>query len=269
MVQEDDFERFTIPVGSLSLLSGEELDPTAFLAFKTYGSLNAKRSNAILWVTCYNQRHTEMAPMIGRGKRFDPDTTGHFLITVNMPGNGMSWSPTSPGARWPKGGLTYHDCAAMVQLLVQSFGVEQLALIYGFSMGAMFALEYCVQFPRGAAAAVVVCGSARTNPANEYFLRTLHDTLRADPEAEVDGDGEIRGFGGNPRPAGMLEFASVYADWVVDGPRPGGPSPDASRPTYAISKPGARCYSEGLYKTQFGVVRHDLRVHSDAGCVCG
>ena len=94
--------------------------------------------------------------MIGNGQRFDPTATGHFLITVNMPGNGISWSPTTPDTHWPKGGLSYHDSAAMVQLLVSSLGVERLALIYGFSMGAMFALEYCTQFPRGAAAAVVV-----------------------------------------------------------------------------------------------------------------
>lgn len=256
-----DVETFTIPAG-FSLLSGEQLDPGAFLAFQTHGTLNQSGSNAILWVTCYNQRHVEMAPMIGNGQRFDPTATGHFLITVNMPGNGISWSPTTPDTHWPKGGLSYHDSAAMVQLLVSSLGVERLALIYGFSMGAMFALEYCTQFPRGAAAAVVVCGSAKTNPANEFFLRTLHDTLRIDPTAEVDDDGEIRGFGGNPRPAGMEDFASVYADWVLDGPREGGPSPNSSRPSYAAAKPGARCYPEGLYKAQFGVVRVGLH------CMC-
>ena len=79
-----------------------------------------------------------MLAMIGPGLRFDPDATGHFLITVNQLGNGISWSPTSPGAVWPKGGLCYHDSAKAVKSLVESFGVQQLALVYGFSMGRHF-----------------------------------------------------------------------------------------------------------------------------------
>ena len=65
-----NYETFVIPAG-FQLLSGLELDPQAFLAYKTYGTLNASRSNAILWVTCYNQRHFDMEPMVGAGKRFD------------------------------------------------------------------------------------------------------------------------------------------------------------------------------------------------------
>ena len=57
------------------------------------------------WVTCCNQRLSEMEAMIGPGLRFDQDATGHFLITVNQIGNGISWSPTSPNGVWPKGGL--------------------------------------------------------------------------------------------------------------------------------------------------------------------
>ena len=212
MATDDDaFETYPIP--SFTLHSGQALDASAFLAYRTDGRLSADASNAILWVTCYNQRTAEMRPMIGPGRRFDPEATGHCLITVNMPGNGVSWSASSAGSAWPKGGLHYHDCARAVHLLVGSLGVRRLALIYGFSMGAMFALEYCVQFPSAVASAVVVCGSARCNAANDFFLRTLHDSLRTDPEAEVDDDGEIRGFGGNARPDGLLEFASIYADW--------------------------------------------------------
>ena len=287
MAADDDaFETYPIP--SFTLHGGQALDASAFLAYRTDGEMNADASNAILWVTCYNQRTAEMRPMIGPGRRFDPEATGHCLITVNMPGNGVSWSASSAGSAWPKGGLHYHDCARAVHLLVGSLGVRRLALIYGFSMGAMFALEYCVQFPSAVASAVVVCGSARCNAANDFFLRTLHDSLRTDPEAEVDDDGEIRGFGGNARPDGLLEFASIYADWcpsplpahapdwpccfspfavlcrVFDGPRPGGPSPDSTRPAYAHSK-SRRCYSEGLYQEPFGVVRPPLHLHVSEG----
>jgi len=246
-------QRWTIPAPFV-LSSGEDLDPNAFLAYECYGSLNDAKSNAILWVTCYGQRTSEMSALIGSGKRFDPSR--YFIITVNMLGNGLSFSPTTPGAKWPRRGLTYTDNARAQQLLISSLGIQKLALIYGFSMGAMLALEYCVQHPEAVSSAVVVCGSARTGAANRFFLQGLHEALRADPEAELDTQDPqlISGFGGNPRPAALKRFAAIYADWIFDAPLPaGGGSPNASRPAFAQSPHAGQVYGEGLYKQVFGV----------------
>ena len=67
-----DHDTFPLPA-HFKLLSGQQLGPGAFLAYKTFGTLRASAdrslSNAILWVTCYNQRHSEMAPMIAPSRR--------------------------------------------------------------------------------------------------------------------------------------------------------------------------------------------------------
>eukprot|EP01047_Picozoa_sp_COSAG01_P009090 COSAG01_NODE_369_length_18046_cov_130.301443_5_plen_236_part_00 len=163
----------------LRLLGGGELPPDAFLAYETYGTLNGDASNAILWVTCYGERHTDpsMAALLEPGPMQRFDTSRYFVVTVNMLGNGLSYSPTTPGsgAAWPHrgGGVRYHDNARAQRQLLRSLGVERLALIYGFSMGAMLALEYAVQFPAAVSAVVAVCGSAQTGPANRYFLDSL------------------------------------------------------------------------------------------------
>merc|ERR1740121_3607815 len=126
-----------------------------------------------------------MASLLAEGPAQRFDTSRYFVVTVNMLGNGLSYSPTTPGAKWPLCGLTYHDNAQAQRLLLASLGVERLALIYGFSMGAMLALEWAVQFPKQVSSVVAVCGSAKTCAANAYFLDTLEEALRADPHAEL------------------------------------------------------------------------------------
>lgn len=243
---------FQIPPG-FRLQCGEELDSNAFLAYQTYGTLNETRSNAILFTTCYGERSTDssVTNLVGPEKRFD--SSRYFVITVNMLGNGLSFSPTTPGSKWPIGGVTYNDNARAQRLLLASLGVDRLALIYGFSMGAMLALEWAVQFPKQVSSVVAVCGSAKTVPANVYFLETLQESLRSDPQAELVGT-SISGFGGVPQPAALDKYAAIYADWLFDAPKAsGGGSPDASRPEYARSRPGGRTFAEMLYKERFGV----------------
>ena len=248
--------RFDVPreeVGRLQ--SGEELGEGAFLAYETHGALDEARGNAVLWVSCYSQRTADMAAFVGPGRRFDPEASGLFLVLVDMPGNGSSFSPCNPpgAAAWPRLGLTYNDNARLVRLLLRSLGVEELALIYGFSMGAMFAFEYCVAFPGAVRCAVATCGSAVCNPANKWFLQRLADALRADPAATVDPDTDrILGFAGGERsPPAMDEFAGIYADWILDAPRPeaeGAACPNAARPPFARSLHGAgRAFPEAAH----------------------
>lgn len=262
IVEQAECNVFRIPAG-FQLQCGEELDGRAFLAYQTYGRLNETQSNAILFTTCYGERSIDssVTKLIGPGKRFD--SSRYFLITVNMLGNGLSFSPTTPGSKWPHGGISYHDNVRAQRLLLDCLGVERLALIYGFSMGAMLALEWAVQFPKQVSSVVAVCGSAKTVPANVYFLEALQDALRSDPLAELADSKVITGFGGVAQPACMDSYAAIYADWIFDAPMAsGGGSADASRPEYARSRPGGRAYAEKLYAERFGVdtLEYFLRV---------
>ena len=42
------------------------------LAYQTYGTLNFKRSNVILFMTPYGAHHTDIEWMIGEGRALDP-----------------------------------------------------------------------------------------------------------------------------------------------------------------------------------------------------
>src|SRR5438445_10571058 len=71
-----DYEIFAL--GNVVLQSGLTLR-NAQLAYKTYGTLNSRKDNAIVYPTFYGGQHAQNAPMIGPGMALDPaDTSSSF-----------------------------------------------------------------------------------------------------------------------------------------------------------------------------------------------
>ena len=62
------------------------------------------------------------------------------------------------------------------------FGIEHVACVYGWSMGALQAYHWAALFPDAVDRIVVNCGVARTAVHNQVFLRSLMATLEAAPE---------------------------------------------------------------------------------------
>ncbi len=122
-------------LGDFTLQHGATLRG-ATLAYTTYGTLDADRSNAIVYPTWYSGRHTDNEWLIGPGMALDPGR--YFIIVPNMLGNGLSSSPSNtPGAyagpRFPN--VTFYDQVRAQHDLVTSLGIEKLALVTGWSMG--------------------------------------------------------------------------------------------------------------------------------------
>src|SRR5690242_18932246 len=109
----------------------------AFLAYKTYGTLNAYRSNAIVYPTWYSGRHADNEWLIGDGMALDPGE--YFIIVANMLGNGLSSSPSNTPAPYdwawfPR--ITFWDLVQQQhRLVIERFGIETLPLVTGWSMG--------------------------------------------------------------------------------------------------------------------------------------
>jgi homoserine acetyltransferase len=80
-----DYEIFQL--GNVVLQHGATLRD-AHLAYKTYGKLNADKSNVIVYPTWYSGQHTDNEWLIGKGMALDPDH--YFIIVPNMLGNGLS-----------------------------------------------------------------------------------------------------------------------------------------------------------------------------------
>lgn len=184
--------------------------PTARLAYKSYGRLAADKGNVILYPTSYGAQHFDTEWLIGRGRVLDP--TDWFIVIPNMFTNGLSSSPSNLAppfgrARYPL--FTHWDnVQAQSRLLAEVFGIETLALAYGWSMGAQQALHWGAIFPDRVQRICAVCGSAKTSIHNQVFLQGVRAALTGDPSWRGDH------FEAHPT-RGLRAMGRVYAGWAM------------------------------------------------------
>jgi len=200
-----DYEIYEL--GDVTLQHGATLRGCK-LAYKTYGELNADRSNAIVYPTWYSGRHWDNEWLIGEGMALDP--AKYFVIVPNMLGNGLSTSPSNcpppyDKARFPR--VTFWDQVQQQHKLVtERFGIETLPLVTGWSMGAGQTYQWCVSFPDMVQRACPFCGSSKTSEHNIVFLEGVKSALTAD--AAFNG-----GWYDAPPTRGIRAAARVYAGW--------------------------------------------------------
>ena len=195
-------------LGDFELLSGKVL-PDAMLAYSTYGDLSPDKDNVVLLPTFYTGSHIRNEGFFGTGRAIDP--ARHFVITVNMFGNGFSSSPSNApppadGVRFPDITL-YDNVKCQHRLLTEQFGIERIRLVAGWSMAGCQAFHWAAQFPEMVDAILPFCASARTSSHNFVFLEGVKAALTADQNWR-DGDYD------SPPETGLKAFARVYAGWA-------------------------------------------------------
>src|SRR6187549_2624722 len=161
---EASLEHFEL--GDFELQSGQLLR-SARLAYVTCGKLDAARDNVVLFPTYYTGTQRENLALVAPGRALDP--TRHFVVIPNLFGNGVSSSPSNhplqAGASFPR--ITLLDnVRAHWRLLEERFGIERLALAFGWSMGAQQAYHHAALYPGRVKSLLAVCGSARTSRHN-------------------------------------------------------------------------------------------------------
>jgi homoserine O-acetyltransferase len=180
----------------------------ARLAYKTHGTLNAAKSNAIVYPTSFGAQHTDLEWQIGEGRALDPSK--YFIVIMNKFGNGLSSSPSNTPPPFDRGRyphFTMTDNVRVQQRLMQEvFGIERVHLVYGFSMGAQQAFHWGALFPDRVERIAPICGSAKTSPHNFVFLEGVKAALIADA-AWQDG------WFATPPVRGFQAFGRVYAGW--------------------------------------------------------
>ncbi|RBQ17006.1 hypothetical protein DP939_26300 [Spongiactinospora rosea] len=201
-----DYEIFEL--GDFTFLSGATLRG-ARLAYKTYGEPSPAKDNVIVYPTWYSGRHWDNEWLIGPGMTLDPER--YFIIVPNQFGNGLSSSPSNTPepydqARFPRVTM-YDNVEAQHRLVTERFGVERLALVTGWSMGAGQTYQWAVSHPDMVQRMAPFCGSSHTSPHNKVFLEGVRAALTAD--GNYNG-----GFYGERRlTTGLRAAARVYAGW--------------------------------------------------------
>ena len=169
--------------GDLKLEEGGTI-PDLQLAHCTHGELNAAKDNAILVTTWYSgTQEIWNRAYIGPEHALNPEK--YFIVVVNQIGNGLSTSPhNAPDAismsKFPNVRIG-DDVVAQERLLREKFGIEQLQLVTGGSMGAQQTWEWAVRFPDKVKRAAPIAGTAKNTPHDFLYTETLIETITCDP----------------------------------------------------------------------------------------
>ena len=181
----------------LRLDSGAEIVPLE-IAYKTYGRLNADRSNAVL--VCHaltgDQHMASVHPMTGKpgwwsrfvGPGLPLDTDRYFVICANVVGGCMG--TTGPASTDPKTGapyglafpvITVGDMVRAQAMLVAGLEIQTLFAVVGVSMGGMQVLQWAADYPDKLFSAVCIGAAARHSAQNIAFHEVGRQAVMADP----------------------------------------------------------------------------------------
>ncbi len=184
----------------LPLASGTPLRDYT-IAYETYGTLNAARSNAVLVCHALNASHHVAGTyagqaksegwwdnLVGPGKPLDTDR--FFVIGVNNPGSCFgSTGPTSPNPAHPERSygsdfpvVTVEDWVDAQARLVDALGITKLAAVLGGSLGGMQALDWSLRYPDRLRLCVAVATAPNLSAQNIAFNEVARRAIVTDPE---------------------------------------------------------------------------------------
>lgn len=202
-----DYEIYDL--GDVTLQSGVTL-PGAFLAYKTYGTLNEKKDNVIVYPTAFGDQHVQNEWLIGHGMALDPHK--YFIIVPNLLGNGLSSSPSNTPppfdrAHFPQ--VTIDDNVTLQHRLVtEKFGIQRIALVVGWSMGGIQAFQWGASYPDMVERIAPFAGLAKTWPHTNVVLDGMKAALLAAVHFDSSKLHQLTS-------ADMRAVGRVYAGWGV------------------------------------------------------
>jgi homoserine O-acetyltransferase/O-succinyltransferase len=183
---------------SIALDGGATLAPVE-VAYETYGTVNAQKSNAILILHAFSgDAHAAgISPetgkpgwwdnMIGPGKAFD--TNKYFVICSNILGGCRG--TTGPASINPATGcpyamsfpvITIRDMVRLQKMLVDRLEIPRLLSLSGGSMGGMQALEWAVAYPDSVVSTIPIATTARHSAQQIAFNEVGRQAIIADPD---------------------------------------------------------------------------------------
>lgn len=210
-----------VDLGPLKLDCGVTL-ASYRVAYNTYGTLNADKSNAVLICHALTMDQFVADPhpvtgkpgwgetLVGPGRPLDP--AKYFLICANVLGGCLgSTGPLDLDAtgqpynlRFPV--VTIGDMVNAQAALLDHLGIETLFCVIGGSMGGMLVLQWAATYPERVFSAIPIATAARHSAQNIAFHEVGRQAIMADPDWH-GGDYAAHGT----RPARGLAVARMAA----------------------------------------------------------
>ncbi len=211
------------------LESGERL-PSLRVAYHTYGSLNADKSN-VVWVCHALTANSDVADWwpgtVEAGRFLDP--AKYFVVCANILGS--CYGTTGPAdicpsshepwyGDFPK--VTIRDMVRVHQLLAAYLGIVRVRLLIGSSVGGFQCLEWCVMQPAFAERCVLIATGAQAYPWGVAFNESQRMAIEGDPTfGERNAEAGLNGMA-VARALALLSYrgGSAYNKTQADPPQP-------------------------------------------------
>ena len=169
-------------IGDFELEDGGII-PNLKLAYNTYGKLNSAKDNVIVIPTWFSGTSKDYESYIGEDRALNPNE--YFIIVMNQIGNGLSSSPHNSPAPIAMGNFPNvrigDDVRAQHKLLTEKYGIKELALVMGGSMGAQQTYEWAVRYPEMVKRAAPLAGTAKNTAHDFLFGKILLEAITSDP----------------------------------------------------------------------------------------
>lgn len=168
-------------LGVCRLVSGKHIEGCR-LGFRTWGTLNAQRSNAVLIATWFSGNSANWFDAIGPKGLVDP--TRYFVVVIDALADGVSISPSNSrsqhGPDFPA--ITIQDMVnAEHRLAVETLGLNHVHAVMGISMGGFQTFEWMVDYPEFMDEAIPIVGSPRPNSRDLLLTLSDIDAVKSDP----------------------------------------------------------------------------------------
>lgn len=183
-----------LPLASGAQLAGYDL------VYETYGTLDARRRNAVLVCHALNASHHVAGTyadddgragwwdnLVGPGKPLD--TERFFVIGVNNLGSCFgSTGPmhVNPATGRPYGSdfpvVTVEDWVNAQARLLDALGIDTLAAVIGGSLGGMQALSWALQYPDRVRHCAVIAAAPNLSAQNIAFNEVARRAIVTDPD---------------------------------------------------------------------------------------
>jgi homoserine O-acetyltransferase/O-succinyltransferase len=213
----------------LRMDAGVALSPLS-IAYQTYGTLNADKSNAIL--ICHaltgDQHVANVHPVTGKpgwwqvmvGPGRPIDTNRYFVIASNVVGGCMG--TTGPASLNPATNhaygldlplVTIHDMVRAQAMLIDHLGIDTLFGVIGGSMGGMQVLQWAASYPERVFSAMPIATAAKHSSQNIAFHEVGRQAIMADPDWR---EGRYLDFGVSPTKGLAVARMAAHITYLSD-----------------------------------------------------
>ena len=238
-------------LSSCKLDSGQEIAGCR-IGYRTWGKLNAERSNAVLFPTWFGGTSEYLAGLVSEKGLVDP--AKFFVVAVDALGNGVSSSPsnstTQPRMTFPS--FTIRDMVrSQYRLATEILHIKHLHAVVGISMGGMQTFEWMVDYPEFMDCAVPIVGSPRLTSYDLLFWNLEDELIRTDPGWH----------GGDYQQNPQIRLLAILS--AMNGNTPGYYAREVGRESFPASFAAYGHSGPGGFDTNNRLYQTDAMIHLD------